>query len=492
MKKRVFLTGATGLMGWAGLQELLKQPDKFDVTILARHSKKNLKKLASIMDKIHVVWGDLTRYEDVLAGVSGADYVLHVGGMVSPSADYFPKKTLHVNVTAAQNVVKAVLAQPNADDIRVVYIGSVAQTSDRNEPVHWGRTGDPICSSVYDHYGISKIIAERIFADSGLKHWVSLRQSGILYPGILKNFDPIMFHVPIRGMLEWATVEDSGRLLANVCGDDVPEEFWNRFYNISSGPSYRMTNYEFECKILKAVHCPRPEKIFNANWFVLRNFHGQYYLDADELEKYLHFRENSTADEYFDKMSKGLPWFFHLAKIVPACIIKAALWPMANKKRWGTQWWIKHNDQNRIKAYYGSLENWKNIPDWKHADLSAPAGMDQAVHIDHGYDESKPLSALTLEELQKAAEFRGGKLISTSYDGDPEKQLEWECHKGHRFMASPKLILLGGHWCPECLPPAWDYDDLAAHSPFFAQIWLPNHQGEHNVYGPEIFDGWEE
>ena len=58
-------------------------------------------------------------------------------------------------------------------------------------------------------------------------------------------------------------------------------------------------------------------------------------------------------------------------------------------------------------------------------------------------------------------------------------------------MASPKLILWGGHWCPECLPPAWDYDDLAAHSPFFAQVWMPHHQGEHNVYGPEIFDGWE-
>ena len=31
MKKKVFLTGATGLMGWAGLQELLKQSDKYEV-----------------------------------------------------------------------------------------------------------------------------------------------------------------------------------------------------------------------------------------------------------------------------------------------------------------------------------------------------------------------------------------------------------------------------------------------------------------------------
>ena len=61
----------------------------------------------------------------------GADYVLHVGGMVSPAADYFPKKTLKVNTTAAQYIVDAVKAQPNSDRIKVVYIGSVAQTGHR-------------------------------------------------------------------------------------------------------------------------------------------------------------------------------------------------------------------------------------------------------------------------------------------------------------------------------------------------------------------------
>ena len=99
MKKTVFLTGATGTMGWAGLQELLARPDEYAVTVLARKSPKNEKKLAPYADKIRIVWGDLMRYEDVLAGVTGADVVLHVGGMVSPQADYYPEKTLKVNVT---------------------------------------------------------------------------------------------------------------------------------------------------------------------------------------------------------------------------------------------------------------------------------------------------------------------------------------------------------------------------------------------------------
>lgn len=492
MKKRVFITGATGTMGWAGLQELLQHLDRFDITVLARPSKKNKEKLAPYADRIRIVWGDLTKYEDVLEAAKGADYVLHVGGMVSPAADYFPNKTRRVNVLAAENVAKAVLAQPNADSIKVCYIGSVAQTSDRNEPIHWGRTGDPICISVYDHYAISKTIAERTIVESGIRNWVCLRQSGILYPEILKNYDPIMFHVPLRGVLEWATVEDSGRLLANLCEDNVPDEFWNRFYNIGSGKEYRLSNYEFECKLLKAIHCPPPQKIFRPEWFVLRNFHGQWYLDSDILENYLHFRANIPVDEYFTNMGKQLPWFFNLAAIVPGFIIRWAMRPMANKKKWGTQWWIKHNEKQRISAYYGSLERYKAIPDWKHQNLSHPSETD-IVKIDHGYDEQKPRSEWTIDDMRKAAEFRGGKCLSeTMVMGDFRTPLEWECQFGHKFKASPVLVLEGGHWCPECLPSPWNYDEIAKGNPFFAQVWKPLHgENEHNVYGEEIFDGWE-
>ena len=66
MKKKVFLTGATGHMGWATMNEFLKYRDLFDVTILARKSEKNRKLLASYSDKVNIVWGELTVYEDVL------------------------------------------------------------------------------------------------------------------------------------------------------------------------------------------------------------------------------------------------------------------------------------------------------------------------------------------------------------------------------------------------------------------------------------------
>ena len=363
-KKTVFLTGATGNMGWAGFQELLKK-GKFNIRLLARDSRKNHKLLDKYADdpSVTVIWGDLTCYEDVLAGVTGSDYVLHVGGMVSPAADYYPEKTLKVNVSAAENVVKAILAQPDASEIRAVYIGSVAQYGDRNPPYHWGGADEPQTPAKYDMYALSKIRSEEIFASAGLSRWVSLRQSGILYPGILGVVNPTAFHVPMGGVLEWATIEDSGRLLAQVCEDWVPEDFWNKAYNISSGGQYRMTNYEFMTRMLGALGLPSPEKVFEPQWFALKNFHGMWYTDADKLDEILHFRSYTPVDEYFATMKSKLPWFYSLAFLAPAFAVRMFMRPYAFEKGMGTQWWVE-NDPEKFEAYYGSREAYDAIRSW--------------------------------------------------------------------------------------------------------------------------------
>ena len=363
-KKTVFLTGGTGNMGWAGFQELYKK-GKFNIRLLARDSKKNRKLLDpySSDPSVTVVWGDLTKYEDVLAGVAGSDYVLHVGGMVSPAADYYPEKTLKVNVAAAENVVKAILAQPNASEIKAVYIGSVAQYGDRNPPYHWGGADEPQTPAKYDMYALSKIRSEEIFASAGLAKWVSLRQTGILYPGILSVVNPTAFHVPMGGVLEWATIEDSGRLLAQVCEDWVPEDFWNKAYNISSGEQYRMTNYEFMTRMLGALGLPSPEKVFEPQWFALKNFHGMWYTDADKLDEILHFRSYTPVDEYFATMKSKLPWFYSLAFLAPAFAVKMFMKPFAYEKGMGTQWWVA-NDPEKFEAYYGSREAYDAIRSW--------------------------------------------------------------------------------------------------------------------------------
>jgi nucleoside-diphosphate-sugar epimerase len=75
-------------------------------------------------------------YTDVLNCVNQSDIVLHAGGMVSHYADYYPTKTLRTNTLATENIVKAI--KNISSTTKVVYIGSVAQTNDRNSPIYWG------------------------------------------------------------------------------------------------------------------------------------------------------------------------------------------------------------------------------------------------------------------------------------------------------------------------------------------------------------------
>ena len=486
-KKTIFLTGSSGNMGQEGFKELLARRDKFNIITLVLPTEKD-KKIMSVYENepgVKIIWGDLTNYSDVLKCVEGADYVLHVGGMVSPAADYLPTVTSKVNIGAVKNIVKAIKAQPDPDHIKLVYIGTVAETGDRNPPIHWGRTGDPIKTSIYDNYAISKTIAEKEIIESGLRYWVSLRQTGVLYASMLNVLDPIMFHEPVDGVFEWVTAKDSGRLLANVCEEDIPEKFWRRIYNIGGGKKYRTSNYEFMNKSFKAIGINDFTRVVDLNWFATRNFHGQWYEDSDVLEEYLHFRSGS-GDEFIEELGKNAPFKMKLAKYVPAFIIKKFIMePVANKEL-GTMYWIKNDVKDRISAFFGSKEKWRKIPAWDKYKFVKPSK--KPIRLNHGYDEGKPESELDINDMRQAAEFRGGKCLSDSMTkGDLYTKLKWRCAFDHEFEASPALILLAGHWCPECLPAPWNYDEEAKRNPFFAQVWYPLHdRNEANYYDKSI------
>lgn len=418
--KKVFLTGATGVMGFHGLRHLMAPGREYEVTVLARDSRKNRRKLEPYIRKgVKVIWGDLLDPVTVAEGVSSADIVLHVGGMVSPAADWQPEKTIKTNTESMRLIIEA--ARKSNPDVRVVYIGSVAQYGNYAVPNHWGQVGDPLNPAFFDAYAYSKVMAERMLMESGLSHWVSLRQTGILHSGLLmKAEDPIAFHVPVRGVLEWVTAEDSGRLLERVCRDSVPDSFWNKCYNIGGGAAYRMTNYEFEARLMKAMGCPTPEKVFDVRWFATGNFHGCWYKDSDTLDEILHFRSGVTPDEYFRQMKRELPWYFSLAPLAPAFALKAFMRRVANTPKLGPMWWISQGKTERIDAAWGGLEKWCELPEWNGTDLSRPSDEVSALHT-----------------------------VETKGDPDEVKTLVCpDCGAVYNLRAR---TVAAGHGCPECL-----------------------------------------
>ena len=107
--------------------------------------------------------------------------------------------------------------------------------------------------------------------------------------------------------------------------------------------------------------------------------------------------------------------------------------------------------------------------------------------MDHGYDETNPESELSLKDMAGATRFRGGQLLSsTMTTGDWRTKLTFRCAFGHTFEASPRLVLEGGHWCPECERKSWNYGRRAQVDPFFAQVWTPLHDPDELREYPKV------
>lgn len=468
----VFLTGATGNMGGETMRELLDRRDRFRVRILVLPSERDRPAVKQWLrdPDVDVIFGDLTNYDDVLAGVSGAAQVLHVGGMVSPMADRVPELTMRVNVGGAENIVRAIKAQPDPDQVRLVYIGTVAQTGCRMPPIHWGRTGDPIKISRFDHYAISKTKAEAIVAESGLRHWVSVRQTGMAHTAMWRIFDPIMFHNPINGVFEWSTARDSGRLMANLCEAGLPDTLWRGFYNMGGGQASRVINHEFMVKTFAAMGIRDHRKVLNPNWFATRNFHGQWYSDSDHLEALVPYR-SQTLDGFIDELGRAIPWIVKaLGGTFPGAIGKR-IRKLAEAPG-GSLHWFANDDHAHISAYFDTRDHWAQIPEgWGNYALAQPSR--EPTLMDHGYDETRAAEDWTIADMKQAAKFRGGACLSDAIEG-PFRPVDWQCADGHRFAMTPNLMLRGGHWCPTCQVEPDGYADAARVNPYFAQTLVPS------------------
>lgn len=462
-------------MGGNGLEELLKYGDEIQVISIVRPSKKNRKLVKkNESPNLTVVWGDMTSYEDVKKALVGVDYILHVAALVSPKADYQPENTWRVNVGSTQNILRAI-DELGLDSVKLVYIGTIAETGDRMPPIHWGRVGDPLKPSVYDYYAVSKIAAERLVIESGLKYWVSLRQTAIAHFGLLDLKDGIIFHQPLNNCLEWITARDSGRLIANICTRELPDKFWKNIYNIGGGAECRATNYGFMSKIFGVLGIDDIRKIFEPSWFATGNFHGHFYEDSDVLNEYLDFRRENL-DDFAVRLKNEIGLKVKLLGFLPRFAIKFIMLRLAGSRN-GTLNWLKE-DADRINAFYGSIESWRRIKCWDGCH-SEDMADEPAIRIDHGYDEGKGIENLDIDDMRKAARFRGGECLSEGMmKGDMDTKLRWRCAFHHDFMASPRLVLMGGHWCPECEAPPWNYQEIAQRNPFFNQVWEPLHKKE--------------
>lgn len=427
---------------------------------------------------LKIVWGDTLNREDVKAACQGIDWCFHLMALISPRADRQPEMARKVNVEGTRHLVEAIEAQ-DPEHIRMIYIGSVAMYGQRCPPVHVGRVGDPIIPSRYDHYANTKVEAELLVMESRIKHTASFRQTFIMIPDLFSLLDPIIFHQPLNSFMENITDRDSGRLMANCLEIPDDSDFWGGFYNVSGGTECRATFLEFLDRIYSLLGI-NYRKVMERRWFALKNFHMMFFEDSRVLDGYLHHWEGAdTLEDYYHAVWRKFPWYLKavawFTKNIPPfrwlvhLITRGQLKRLASMPD-GTLRWAREGNVDRINTFFGSIEQYHAIPGWD--DPLPPLDHQLAYHrLDHGYDESK--KSLDLDDLQQAAAFRGGAVVSDSWNGEMHQPIQWSCCQGHEFTLTPHTVLRGGHWCVQCISPPWDYQPVIKGNPFARQVLNP-------------------
>src|SRR5690349_780235 len=107
---KILLTGATGNVGSHTLPELVGRGH--EVRCLLRLSTANRCFAQQRGKGVEVRWGDVTDAEAVRGAAEGVEAVVHLAGVIPPTADDQPELARQVNVDGTANVVAACLAQP--------------------------------------------------------------------------------------------------------------------------------------------------------------------------------------------------------------------------------------------------------------------------------------------------------------------------------------------------------------------------------------------
>lgn len=500
---QIAVTGITGNMGQATLDELVKLDfiDKFKFLVLPddKRIKKLLKKYKNCKDKFEVIYGNLAEKEKCQKLVEGCDYVINLAAVIPPHSDQFPEKAVECNelgVNALVSSIEELETQP-----KFIHISTVALYGNRNYKHPYGQIGDPLLVSPYDIYSATKLRGEYRVLESKIKTWVILRQTAMLHKNMLSDnmSDGLMFHTCFNAPLEWVTATDSGVLIANILKKDKEEDlskvFWKRCFNIGGGQVNCITGYDTLNDGFKMIGGSTKD-FFKPYYNATRNFHGLWFYDGELLNKLFDYQKQTT-EMYWKEIEKSHS-YYKLGKILPKGVIGTFAIKRLFKSKNSPAYWAKHNDEAKLIAYFGGKDAYESLgEDWSKFNLLIENKNENGDFIDYQslrkkenarlinyYYNIENYDKITLSDIQNVAQAHGGKLLSESYSGDLYEKLDWLTQDGEKFTASAFTIMKAGHWYnPIYCENVWDFDRLSKKDKIFAQVWLDSHdKNENNRY----------
>lgn len=294
-KKNILLTGASGAVGQEVLSQLITDPS-FRITVFDRQTRHSTKTFRRYKNDINIIYGDISKKEDVEKATYNIDAVIHLAAVIPPLADHNPGLAYEVNVSGTRNLLEAV--KRNSPQAFFMYASSISVYGDRiNSPMI--STEDTLNPCEHDHYAHTKIEAEKLVTDSSLS-WTIFRLSAVM--GYRNHkMSGLMFEMPLDTPMEIVTPHDTGK--AFVSAIHQTEELKGQIFNLGGGDKNRLTYREFLSRSFRIYGLKKPD--FPEYAFAAKNFHCGYYCDGDRLNEILHFR-NDTIKTYFSVLHEQI------------------------------------------------------------------------------------------------------------------------------------------------------------------------------------------
>ncbi len=152
--KRIFITGATGLLGAHILRLFLERGYTNIVALRQKSSRMDL--VAGVVDRVTWIEGDILDTDSLDNGMKDAQWVVHAAALISYERR-MENKQYEVNVDGTTNVVNAALHHGIEKLIHISSISVFTRTGDEqyiDEKTEWEPT--PFTS----HYGLTKHLGE--------------------------------------------------------------------------------------------------------------------------------------------------------------------------------------------------------------------------------------------------------------------------------------------------------------------------------------------
>ena len=270
---KVFVTGGAGFIGKYLVKKLIEED--LEVTIFDNFSNSRKIDLNQFSNKIKIISGDITEYDDISNNLSGQDIVIHLAAKISVKDSIInPEKTFETNVDGTENVLNACITNNVKKFIALSSAAVYGNNIDSKKLLNEKSSIIPISP-----YGESKFKMEQVILNVSRKHKIKctvLRLFNVYgkgqsneYAGVItkfesniKNNQPLIIFGDGTQTRDFVSVDDIVNLINSIIFSKSEKDYV--ICNVGSGKSTSILELadlmiRLSKKVLKIIHVEEKE-----------------------------------------------------------------------------------------------------------------------------------------------------------------------------------------------------------------------------------------